>query len=664
MPKKVLIVLTSVDKYPDGSPTGWYLPEAVHPFVEFRRAGFEVEFASITGLATCDPSSIDASKDDKECTDFWSDPTLKAKTESTKKLADCKPDDYSAVFFAGGFGVMWDFPENPAAIKLITDMLAANKPVAAVCHGPIVFKNVKDAEGKPVLAGKDCTGFTNAEEKAVNKYAVVSEPSGPGSCEDVLGALGNFKDGGVFQPNVCVAGYILTGQNPPSAQPLAKEVIVAIGKSTALIEALKKAGIAGTFLACLDMSDTMVFPFLGEFFVHHGISKAFVGFIFGIMSVGMLIFCPIVPYFMPKIGGPAKTLLLGTLLFATVRIGTASMGLFHEEDEGENGMMSLSADYLVWYSSILFFLTGCVYSFTEIGGLAWILMEAPEGGKSKAMAAMMTARMIGGLVGTPLGGILFDLIGWAPTNLACTLLLLIPSAMFYKTLAQPVPQRAAYEANFKLYMDKKFALSNLLSLLSLAAMYAYVPYLQLFYADQFSISKSVWGLIFMVGVIVGFLVGAGSTLKVEEYMGTLNAIIAGFGMFSVGYLLLGPSPILAFLPHSGWPAFFISTGGWFILLLGNGGVVTILPTLLLKYAMEFGLDEEDASVQSATVNIFMMAAGLFFGPTFGGYFAHAIGVPWTNTLLAIIICFCGYSTCAFLKSEEKTSKVAKSQEMM
>lgn len=75
------------------------------------------------------------------------------------------------------------------------------------------------------------------------------------------------------------------------------------------------------------------------------------------------------------------------------------MGLFHEEDEGENGMMSLSADYLVWYSSILFFLTGCVYSFTEIGGLAWILMEAPEGGKSKAMAAMMTARMIGGLVG-------------------------------------------------------------------------------------------------------------------------------------------------------------------------------------------------------------------------------------------------------------------------
>merc|ERR1712070_663269 len=57
--KKVLIVLTSVDKYPDGSPTGWYLPEAVHPYYKFVEAGCDVEFASISGKprATLPPST-------------------------------------------------------------------------------------------------------------------------------------------------------------------------------------------------------------------------------------------------------------------------------------------------------------------------------------------------------------------------------------------------------------------------------------------------------------------------------------------------------------------------------------------------------------------------------------------------------------------------------
>ena len=68
-------------------------------------------------------------------------------------------------------------------------------------------------------------GFTNGEENAVSKYEVVSEPSGPGSCQDLLSERGaNFSDGGVFQPNVVVDGNLLTGQNPPSAAPLADAI--------------------------------------------------------------------------------------------------------------------------------------------------------------------------------------------------------------------------------------------------------------------------------------------------------------------------------------------------------------------------------------------------------------------------------------------------------
>ena len=88
--------------------------------------------------------------------------------------------------------------DSAVAQKLIVEFYEAGKPTAAVCHGPIVFKNVKLTDGSVLVAGKEVTGFTNAEEEAVGKTEVVAEPSGPGSCEDVLtAARATFKDGGV-----------------------------------------------------------------------------------------------------------------------------------------------------------------------------------------------------------------------------------------------------------------------------------------------------------------------------------------------------------------------------------------------------------------------------------------------------------------------------------
>eukprot|EP00967_Tisochrysis_lutea_P106058 scaffold162233_cov31-Tisochrysis_lutea.AAC.2 len=103
----------------------------------------EVDFASISGTATCDPSSIDASKEDTACMKFWNDEKLKGLTLTPKKLADYDVSAYDSVFFAGGFGTMWDFPKDPSVIKAIKDTYTAGKPVAAVCHGPICFQNVE-----------------------------------------------------------------------------------------------------------------------------------------------------------------------------------------------------------------------------------------------------------------------------------------------------------------------------------------------------------------------------------------------------------------------------------------------------------------------------------------------------------------------------------------
>ena len=104
--KKVLIVLTSVDKFPSGKPTGWYISEAVHPYNEFVKAGFAVDFASISGGATVDPGSLPG---DEECQKFCADDELRAKTVNAPALATVDSSAYDALFFAAGFGVMWDF---------------------------------------------------------------------------------------------------------------------------------------------------------------------------------------------------------------------------------------------------------------------------------------------------------------------------------------------------------------------------------------------------------------------------------------------------------------------------------------------------------------------------------------------------------------------------
>ena len=124
----------------------------------------------------------------------------------------------------------------------------------------------------------------------------------------------------------------------------------------------------------------------------------------------------------------------------------------------------------------------------------------------------------------------------------------------------------------------------------------------------------------------------------EASLGTYIALIIGFASFGCGYLLIGPSPLLPFMPAAtGVAGYITAILGWEVLLFGNAIPVSLGAPLALKFAMEFGLDEEEAAVQSASFNITIMALGLFFGPVFGGWGADNIGVPWTNTALGLAV---------------------------
>ena len=104
-------------------------------------------------------------------------------------------------------------------------MLAAGKPVSAVCHAPGVLRHAKTADGKPLVQGRQVTGFSNAEEAAVQLTDVV-----PFLVEDELKKLGGlYSSGRDWQPHVVSDGLLITGQNPGSS----------VGVARALLERLK-----------------------------------------------------------------------------------------------------------------------------------------------------------------------------------------------------------------------------------------------------------------------------------------------------------------------------------------------------------------------------------------------------------------------------------------
>ena len=144
---------------------------------------------------------------------------------STRRLADVQAADYDAVFYPGGHGPLWDLAEDTKSVGLIETMLAAGKPVSAVCHAPGVLRHAKTADGKPLVQGRQVTGFSNAEEAAVQLTDVV-----PFLVEDELTRLGGlYSSGPDWQPHVVSDGLLVTGQNPASS----------VGVAQALLERLK-----------------------------------------------------------------------------------------------------------------------------------------------------------------------------------------------------------------------------------------------------------------------------------------------------------------------------------------------------------------------------------------------------------------------------------------
>ena len=218
MKKTILIIVSNANAIgPNNRRTGTFLSEVAHPYAEFDKAGFQVDFASLSG----DTPYLDALNlaDDPDNLKFltgkgWAD------MQKAAKLTDVDVARYDAVFIPGGLAPMVDMPQAPLLKKVIAATYERNAIVGAVCHGPVSLLNVTLSDGSYLVNGKNIASFTTAEE---DNYARQDIPFDLQTALTDQGAI--FHAAAPWTANSIADGNLVTGQNPASAKGVGEKMV-------------------------------------------------------------------------------------------------------------------------------------------------------------------------------------------------------------------------------------------------------------------------------------------------------------------------------------------------------------------------------------------------------------------------------------------------------
>ncbi|WP_026422830.1 type 1 glutamine amidotransferase domain-containing protein [Actinokineospora inagensis] len=223
-PRRILVTMSShADLGVSGKKTGTWFEEVATPYYLFTAAGFQVVFASpLGGQAPLDHLSLRAPFTTANTDRFLDDPAGMLAIRDTARLADVDHRDFDALFFPGGYGLLWDLAVDSRVIRMVEQALASGTPVAMVCHAPGILRDVKSPTGDPYVAGRKVTGFANTEddELDLSRHLLFS-------LEDDLTLRGATftRSAANWQPNVVQDGPLITGQNPASAPVIATALI-------------------------------------------------------------------------------------------------------------------------------------------------------------------------------------------------------------------------------------------------------------------------------------------------------------------------------------------------------------------------------------------------------------------------------------------------------
>jgi putative intracellular protease/amidase len=198
---------------------GTYSPELTHALHVFLTAGIEYDIASIKGgKAPLYGTDIDG---DSVNDTILNNEEFQNRINNTIPVSQINIDDYSAIYYPGGFGLLSDLVNNEDFARISARHYEGGGILSAVCHGPAGLLPITLSNGEKLLANKSVTGFTREEEidfGTINDIPFLLEES----LARNAARYSKVQPWGVF---VVEDDRVITGQNPSSASAVAQAVV-------------------------------------------------------------------------------------------------------------------------------------------------------------------------------------------------------------------------------------------------------------------------------------------------------------------------------------------------------------------------------------------------------------------------------------------------------
>ena len=212
--------MTNTYRYPNRQEaTCLWLAEATEFVSQVQKSGLEIDYVSPKGgYIPIDPRSLkEIHIDEKIFEIYQSDDFRKRALVQSLIPHEVSADNYVAIYFTGGHGVLWDFYDNKELNQIAESIYKNGGFVTSVCHGVAGLLNLKDGKGQYLIANRKITGFTQCEEILSGKHKFV-----PFETEREAKKRGaNFQKKRPFTSYAVQDDRLITGQNPQSGRAVA-----------------------------------------------------------------------------------------------------------------------------------------------------------------------------------------------------------------------------------------------------------------------------------------------------------------------------------------------------------------------------------------------------------------------------------------------------------
>ena len=222
--KKILIPVTNhATLGTTDQANGTFSPEITHAIHVFTQHGFDYDIASIKGGQV--PVYGTDIEGDEVNQQVLASEDFKNRTNSSLPVSELNIDDYDAIFYPGGFGLLSDLASNEDFAKLAATHYEKGGLIGAVCHGPAALLPITLSSGEALLANKSVTSFTREEEV---DYGTIHDI--PFLLEEALARkAARYSKVQPWQDFVIEDDRVITGQNPASAYSVATALVKQLG---------------------------------------------------------------------------------------------------------------------------------------------------------------------------------------------------------------------------------------------------------------------------------------------------------------------------------------------------------------------------------------------------------------------------------------------------